>query len=111
MTRSLQRSFAAIAALVIASAARAELVPFTEDFATGNASWADGAGVPLSWGGGFVSSTRSFLNSIEGDQVSLFRGEIGLGSSGGAFAGDWLGGRVTEFSFDIRHGAKSLMLS
>ena len=101
-----------VAALVTAEAQASLILPVTEGFDSGNSNWADAAFNPLEWvpGGGplgagdpYVSTTSNFLNSIEGDRVTLFRGEVGLGSSGGAFAGDWLAEGADEFSFMVRH--------
>ncbi|GJM19636.1 MAG: hypothetical protein DHS20C14_18490 [Phycisphaeraceae bacterium] len=84
--------------------------PFTETFNADNSSWADVDSNPATWapaggpdGSGFITTGIADL-SLANPQSGflLFRGEEGLGSSGGAFAGDYLAGNITEVSFDVR---------
>ena len=111
---------AAVVAILIVFAApspfaSAATVPFTEDFSTDSANWRDAAGVnPLGWvstggpdGGAFARGTFSFASSGVQDTPAVFRGQSSNGSSGGAFAGDWLGGGVTEFRAMVRHDAST----
>lgn len=98
---------------VFGSAARAAIVPFTEDFATDAAGWRDSAGTAsLSWqsaggpdGGSFVSGVFNFANSATDDTVVQFRGQDEFGSSGGAFVGNWIADGVSEFTAYVRHDA------
>jgi len=88
-------------------------VPFTEDFAAGNSNWRESTGLgPLDWnaaggpdGGAFASTPFSFVQLAANATPVLFRGQSGFGSSGGAFAGDWVAGGVDGFSLSVRHDA------
>ena len=88
-------------------------VPFTEDYDAGSANWFDStASNALSWhdsggpdGGGYSSTSFNFVNSGPADTPAIYRGQSNLGSSGGAFVGDWLGDGVTQFSAFVRHDA------
>ncbi|MFG0305534.1 MAG: hypothetical protein ACF8Q5_04900 [Phycisphaerales bacterium JB040] len=84
--------------------------PYTETFDTGNALWADAASQPLDWtatgsidGTGYVSSTVNAAGIDPQFGALAFRGQVGLGSSGGAFAGDYLSNGIDTISFDVRH--------
>ena len=97
-----------------ASAADAGVGPFEETFSGGPANWVNGQNQPLDWvtdgsgiDGPFVRTTANFENQIEGDRVTIFRGEAALGASGGAFVGDWLTAGLDEFSFFVRHDAQN----
>ena len=99
---------------LMAGNAAADVAPFVESFDIGNAAWGDEAGAPLAWsgsggadGGGHVSNVFNFVDASPGGfpQV-LFRGQDDLGSSGGAFVGDWLAGGITELRFMVRHDAQ-----
>jgi hypothetical protein len=90
------------------TAASAATVPFTEDFATGDAGW---RGNPnsvgsLDWSSaGYVSEVFNFAASTAGGQGPvLFRGPVS--ASGGNFAGDWLTDGVSEIAFSVRHDAE-----
>lgn len=97
-----------ILAATTATALGAPVGQFTETFENDNASWADGAFGPTTWvpaggpdGSSFIQTTVDDLTT--GDPqfgFLLFRAEDGLGSSGGAFDGDY--SDVTEVSFDVR---------
>lgn len=86
-------------------------VPFTEGFLAGTSNWADVAqsfnldyianGGPD--GNGFISDQQGFATRSDGDSLVLFRAHQFLGASGGAFAGNWLGEGVGEFSAIVRH--------
>lgn len=103
------------ASLVIASAAGIAAAgvtnPYTENFEAGANGWTDIAGGALNEvatggvdGSAYVNTAYSFNGSADGDLAVLFRGNApGQNASGGAFAGDWIAGGVTNLSFDIRH--------
>lgn len=88
-------------------------VPFTEEFATDAANWFDSAGTSaMTWqstggpdGGSYASTEFNFAGSAPTDSPAIYRGQSNLGSSGGAFVGDWLGDGVTEFRTFVRHDA------
>ena len=86
---------------------------FTEDFDTGDSNWfgntdpltflpADGA---PSFSAGHVSTEFSFTNASMFGASTLFRGQEGFGSSGGAFTGNYIDDNVTSISFFVRHNA------
>ena len=103
--------------VMLALPAAASVTPYTEAFAADNANWGTGGlwneYVPLAWnaGGGpdganYVSSMQNFGDFAPGPlDVAIFRGQDNYGSSDGAFAGDWIDGGITEFSFWVRHDA------
>ena len=106
---------AAVAVIqVLSPASPAAVVPFTEDFTANSANWVfDSAGtMPLTWnasggpdGGSYASTTFNFVSTTPGTDKVLFRALPEIGSSGGAFFGNWIGDGVTEFSAMIRHDA------
>jgi len=84
--------------------------PYTETFNTGDALWADAASQPLVWnatgsidGSGYVSSTVNAAGIDPQFGALSFRGQLNLGSSFGAFAGDYLSNGIDAISFDVRH--------
>jgi hypothetical protein len=98
-----------------AGGASGVVVPFVETFET-DAAWTNTDFVAPDFvasggkdGSSYISTTRSFVNSADGDFDVLFRGEPSLipglvpDASGGAFIGNWIDAGVTELSFDIRH--------
>lgn len=97
----------------VSSAFASPVVPFTEEFATGNSNWFNSVGAaPLAWnssggpdGSGYVEESFSFAASSAGDTPVLFRGQDEFGSSAGAFEGDYIAAGVTEFKFSVRHNA------
>lgn len=99
--------------LALAASASATTVPFTESFSADAANWRNGAGTATAtWtagggadGGGFISDTFSFANSVENDTPILLRGQSNFGSSGGAPFGNWLADGVTEYRVSIKHDA------
>lgn len=99
--------------LVMARAASAATVPFTETFTSNASNWFDGPGTnPVGWvssggpdGSAFVSTTGSFMGRAANDPVLLFRGQDELNSSGGAFVGNWVTSGVTGFNAAVRHDA------
>lgn len=84
---------------------------FTETFSAGNSNWGDVAsapathvtsGGPAGAGDGYITATQTIDNTFE---ATVFRGQANLGSSSGAFIGDWESDKVVKVSFDIRHTA------
>jgi len=90
-------------------------VPFTEDFAANSANWFDSTAINvMTWhdtggpdGGSYASTTFNFASSGDADTPAVYRGQSNLGSSGGAFVGNWLGDGVTEFRTFVRHDAST----
>ena len=80
-------------------------VPFTEDFVSSVANWADGSGANLATyvasggpdGSSFASSTATGFNAADGLRMVVFRGQDEFNSSGHAFEGDWLGSGINRF--------------
>lgn len=116
ITRS--NAAAAIAAISLTAASASAVVnPFTEDFTSDSANWFNAAVTgPVDWaaaggpdGGSYATADVNFMNNGSGDMPALFRGEDSFGSSGSAFAGDWITDGVTEFSFAVRHNAPAPM--
>ena len=110
--------FTPLAPLLVACAAQlflpcgsqALIVPFTEDFATGNANWLNGSSAPASWsptggvdGGGYISASATV--DTNGFGPIVFRGNNSADASGDAFVGDWIAGDVTSFTAYVRHDA------
>lgn len=87
-------------------------LPFTEDFDLNASNWGNAAGAfGLTWNaaggpdnGAYVSQSFGFMNAPE-DSVVLFRGQDELGSSGGAFIGNWITEGVSNFTVQVRHNA------
>lgn len=97
---------ASIVLLGVASLASAGIVsPFTESFDTGNANWLDGPQNPATWNPGGYLSTSADVNSAGAFGLLLFRAQQNNGSSGGAFAGNYVASGIDTISFDIRHDA------
>ncbi|TVQ76205.1 MAG: hypothetical protein EA380_09130 [Phycisphaeraceae bacterium] len=105
--------FAASAALLAAlsGVASGSITSFVETFDSDAANWrnSDGSAV-LDWfpaggpdGSAYASGTFNLINATGGFPPIVIRGQVGFGSSGGAFAGDWIAAGVTGFSFDFRH--------
>jgi hypothetical protein len=99
-----------VAAAAHVSEVRALMVPFTEDFSSGNANWLTGASTSAPWsatggvgGGGHISSSATMTTS--GFGAPIFRGNAAADASGDAFVGNWLGGGVSLFTAYIRHDA------
>jgi hypothetical protein len=87
------------------AAANAGVAPFTETFDSGNANWQDGPQNPAQWNPGGYISTTADVASAGGFGLLLFRAQSNLGSSDGAFVGDYISGGIDTLSFDIRHDA------
>lgn len=104
---------AVMAVSIAALPARAATVPFVEDFTADSANWynADSSAV-LDWvasggpdGGSFAQTTFNFVSTPTGTDTTILRAQANLGSSGGAFAGDYLTEGVAEFKIYVRHNA------
>jgi len=103
------------ASLFLASVASAAIVPFTETFGQGPADWRFSTAIGLTAqpaggpdGSAYVSTPFSFASQTAGAFPVLFRGQENFGpagSSGGAFAGNWITDGVTELSAFVRHDA------
>ncbi|MGB0715485.1 MAG: IPTL-CTERM sorting domain-containing protein [Phycisphaerae bacterium] len=99
-----------LAGATIASAAT---VPFVEDFDANASQWFNGAGnAPASWlanggpdGSAYISEPINLAAAAVDDTPIAVRGQVGFGSSGGAFAGNYIAEGVTEFRTFVRHDA------
>ena len=99
-----------VALFAATTRAAALIVPFTEDFSTGNSNWLNGASAPALWsatggvdGGGYISAPGAI--SAGGFGTIVFRGNASADASGDAFVGDWITGGVSTFSAYISHNA------
>lgn len=99
-------------ALVVAVPASADIVGFSETFATNSANWRNATGVTaLSWfanGGPLNSTYASSLFNLStttagGFPATVIRAHASYPSSAGAYVGNWITAGVTEVSFDFRH--------
>lgn len=110
---SFASSVSALALLGLTGSALGVITPFTETFSSPSANWSTSAASPASTpltypasggpdGSGYGSGSYSFTSSAQGTTPILFRAQTSFGSSGGAFAGNWIG-HVTSFSFSVRH--------
>lgn len=84
--------------------------PYTEEFPTNAANWADGASQALTWnaaGGMFGSHVRAPANfqaiTTANETLTVFRAHDDFGSSGNNFFGNYLADGVTQFSAWIHH--------
>ncbi|HRP64180.1 MAG TPA: hypothetical protein PK400_12850 [Phycisphaerales bacterium] len=108
-----QAALAATCVLGFAGFASGAIVPFTEHFSSSASNWYNQAGSePASWvagggapggEGGYITATFNFANSVPSSPHLFFRGQANLGSSNGAFVGDWLSAGVTQLRFMVRH--------
>lgn len=98
--------------VLLASSSGASIVGFVESFDAGSANWRNfNGGAALEWfaaGGPDGSSYASGVFNLSGTSVGGFpptviRAQTSYGSSGGAYAGNWIAAGVTGVSFDIRH--------
>lgn len=105
-------AFAATAAVCIVSSASATVIGFTEGFDSGSANWRNSNGAAdLAWfasggpgGSAYASSTFNLsVTTAGGFPPTVIRAQQGYGSSGGAYAGNWLAEGVTSVSFWFRH--------
>ena len=79
--------------------------PFTEDFTSSNANWADSSGMNLATfvtsggpdGSSYISATVDTSSYADGDGVTVFRGQDEFDSSNHAFEGNWLAGGIKHF--------------
>jgi hypothetical protein len=101
--------------LVISASTHAAVIPFTEDFSTGTASWKNASNADVTYapsggpGGasdGYISVQRTFTANPNSAQT-IFRGQDQFDSSGDAFVGNWLAAGITRFSYWVRHNAAS----
>jgi hypothetical protein len=110
-TRELRIALA-FCVLGIGQAVIGAVVPFSEDFTTGPANWADNTALTLldhvatggSDGGAYASTAKSF-NGLGGTSVVLFRAQDEFNSSNHAFEGNWVNQGVGQFSALVRHNA------
>lgn len=101
------------AAVVVALSTycHAVVVPFTEDFTSNGANWADIASNPVSHvasGGpsndGFIASSAAFSSAqMNSNGIGVFRAHNAFDSSGDAFVGNWNTAKVTKISAYFRH--------
>ncbi|MEY3022689.1 MAG: hypothetical protein RIS86_1887 [Planctomycetota bacterium] len=105
-------STAAVLVATIASFASADIVGFTENFATGSAGWRNAGGtVDLDWaasggpdGGAFATSVFNLSGTTPGGfPPTVIRAHAAYGSSDGAYVGNWIEAGVTGVSFWFRH--------
>lgn len=98
--------------VLLASTSSASIVGFVEGFDADSANWRNfNGGAVLEWissGGPDGSSYASSVFNLSGTSVGGFpptviRAQTNYGSSGGAYAGNWIDAGVTGVSFDIRH--------
>lgn len=96
----------------VANVASATVVGFREDFTTGSAAWRNSNGsADLAWsasggadGSGYATSTFNLsVTTPGGFPPTVIRAQQGYGSSGGAFAGNWIADGATAVSFWFRH--------
>lgn len=99
---------------LVATAAQATTVPFTESFDTGVSGWEDNVNAPLGWtatggsdGGGYASGTYDYRGyaSPFGSGPVVLRASAADSPSGGAFIGDWLTDGVGSVTAMVRHDA------
>ena len=85
--------------MLAANTAHASVVGFTERFVSNSASWRNSNGAAdLAWfasggpaGGSYASSTFNLsVTTAGGFPPTVIRAQQGYGSSGGAFAGNWI---------------------
>jgi len=113
-SRLLSAAFA-FAAAVLINQSQALVVPFIEDFESGNANWATtNSNVFSTWvgtggvdGGGYISASATVPTQPPGGGFGFiaFRGNDANNASGDAFVGNWLEGGVTLFTTYVRHNA------
>lgn len=110
--QSLATLAATTVVLVTPSIAAADIVGFTEDFATGSANWRNAGGtVDLEWaasggydGGAYATSVFNLSGTTPGGfPPTVIRAHAAYGSSGGAYVGNWIEAGATGVSFWFRH--------
>ncbi len=101
-----------LVAFAVATPAAADIVGFTETFASNSANWRNATGVTeLTWfanGGPLDSSYASSVFNLSGTTAggypaTVIRAHASYPSSAGAYVGNWITAGVTEVSFDFRH--------
>ena len=115
------RASAAGLVLAMASSALGGIVGFNESFPTGDANWrgsVDSAQLEWSDSGGpmsaaYVTSVFDLSGtSAGGFPATVIRASASLGSSDGAYVGNWLAAGVDGVSFRFRHDlAEAIQLS
>lgn len=109
---SIVRVGAAALTLAASVSTSAEIVGFVEAFETGDANWrGDSLASALEWSaaGGpgdapHVTSVFSLSGTTAGGfPATVIRAASSVGSSGGAYVGDWIDAGVTGVSFWFRH--------
>lgn len=114
MNRNVKLCSGLIAIILLAAASRAlATAPYTENFTSDVANWANGAGnafvnyVPSGGpdGSSYASTTASAFGAPDGNRFILFRGQDNFNSSGHAFEGNWLTSGILEFSDYVWHDA------
>lgn len=105
--------WAVFAFAILAQKSQALVVPFTEDFVSGNANWLDGSSVSATWlssggvdDGGYITANAT-VAPTGGFGSTFLRGNAASDASGDAFVGNWLTGGASSFSTYIRHNAPS----
>lgn len=81
-------------------------VPYTENFTSNSANWADSTGQALATfvpsggpdGSSYISSSFNTAGSADDDGIVVFRGQDEFASSNHAFEGNWLAGGINYFS-------------
>lgn len=98
-----------VALFCIATTSALAMENYTETFATNAANWQTNlewhaSGGPAGDGDGYVSATGiSFSGKSPNGFYVIARGNESYGSSGGAFAGNWITSGVYQISMDVRH--------
>lgn len=90
---------------------QAFVVPFTEDFTSGGANWADINSAPVTANftggvdnGGYITSSAAFSSApMDANGIATFRAHGAFDSSGDAFVGNWRTANVTKVSAYFRH--------
>jgi hypothetical protein len=107
--------------LAVAASASGQIVGFLEDFSTGDANWrGDSLASTLEWSGSGAPGGDAFVTSVfnlsgttaGGFPATVIRAASSVGSSDGAYVGDWITAGVTGVCFWFRHDlAESIQLS
>lgn len=113
LTESCYRILTTLAISGVIAADSYAVAPYTEDFATDTANWADTLSGALTFvpsgsvdSGSYVSTVGSFSDpNAVGDSVVLFRGHDEFGFSGGAFEGNWAADGIRTVTAQVRHSA------
>ncbi|MCZ7591939.1 MAG: hypothetical protein M5U15_07185 [Kiritimatiellae bacterium] len=103
-----------VALFCIATTSALAMENYTETFDTDDANWRypngqtnldwHASGGPAGDGDGYVSATGiSFSGKSPNSFYVVARGNESYGSSGGAFAGNWITSGVYQISMDVRH--------